>query len=251
MRGYANDMGHTELHFHLLPGVDDGPVDMAETVELARAASRDGTTDIVATPHVRLAEPAEVAGRVAEVQERLDGDDVEVAVHSGGELHPDDVPALSDHELELLAIGPPGCRWLLLEAPLFGSAEALPLAAREVQERGYAVVVAHPERSQGLSDIGAEETLREIAGRGGAVQVNAGSLTGYHGPDARESALGLIRAGLVYALASDAHRKTRGPLLTSARAEVASEFGEDAARSMVDVMPRALLFTGIRVPAYA
>src|SRR5918999_1313478 len=42
-----------ELHFHLLPGVDDGPVDMAESVELARLAVADGTSVVTVTPHVR------------------------------------------------------------------------------------------------------------------------------------------------------------------------------------------------------
>ena len=46
----------TELHFHLLPGVDDGPTDDAEAIELARLAIEDGTSLIVVTPHVRLAD---------------------------------------------------------------------------------------------------------------------------------------------------------------------------------------------------
>ena len=38
-------MNYADVHFHLLPGVDDGPEDMAESVELARAAVADGTHD--------------------------------------------------------------------------------------------------------------------------------------------------------------------------------------------------------------
>ena len=40
-----------ELHFHLLPGVDDGPTDLATALELARAAVRDGTRLVTCTPH--------------------------------------------------------------------------------------------------------------------------------------------------------------------------------------------------------
>ena len=46
-------MQRAELHFHLLPGVDDGPGDMAESVELARLAVADGTSLVTVTPHVR------------------------------------------------------------------------------------------------------------------------------------------------------------------------------------------------------
>ena len=54
----------TELHFHLLPGVDDGPHDDIEAIELARLAVADGTGRIVVTPHVHLVELDEVRRRV-------------------------------------------------------------------------------------------------------------------------------------------------------------------------------------------
>ena len=41
-----------ELHFHCLPGLDDGPLTWDEAVALCRAAAKDGSTMIVATPHV-------------------------------------------------------------------------------------------------------------------------------------------------------------------------------------------------------
>ena len=42
-----------DLHCHILPGLDDGPFRMVESVEMAMAACRDGTQVIVATPHNR------------------------------------------------------------------------------------------------------------------------------------------------------------------------------------------------------
>ena len=46
-------MAYADLHFHLLPGVDDGPGDMDASLELARRAVADGIGTVVATPHVR------------------------------------------------------------------------------------------------------------------------------------------------------------------------------------------------------
>ena len=46
-----------DLHCHLLPGIDDGPRDMDEMVELARAAAADGFETIAATPHLRSDHP--------------------------------------------------------------------------------------------------------------------------------------------------------------------------------------------------
>src|SRR3954451_11538324 len=41
-----------DIHFHCLPGIDDGPSSFDEAVELCRAAAAEGTETIVATPHV-------------------------------------------------------------------------------------------------------------------------------------------------------------------------------------------------------
>src|SRR3954453_17352255 len=41
-----------DIHFHCLPGIDDGPSSFDEAVELCRAAAAEGTETIVAPPHV-------------------------------------------------------------------------------------------------------------------------------------------------------------------------------------------------------
>ncbi len=45
-----------DLHFHCLPGLDDGPRNWNEAYALLRMAAAEGTTQVVATPHV-LREP--------------------------------------------------------------------------------------------------------------------------------------------------------------------------------------------------
>src|SRR5437764_451447 len=78
-----------DIHFHLLPGVDDGAANLEETVELARRAEADGTGVIVATPHVRsdfLTDVSDLPDRVAEVRARLALEDIDVDVRCGGEL---------------------------------------------------------------------------------------------------------------------------------------------------------------------
>jgi hypothetical protein len=54
---------------------------------------------------------------------------------------------LTQNELESISQGPPGRRWLLLEAPFAGMYEGYTAAADEPRERGFAVVVGHPERA--------------------------------------------------------------------------------------------------------
>ena len=158
-----------ELHFHLLPGVDDGPHDMAEAVTLARMAVADGTGVVCATSHVRdlmaRGALAEVPARVAAVRAALARAEVPLEVLPGGELAHDDLPLLGDRELEAIAQGPPGRRWVLLEAPLFGGdVDGFLAATAEVRARGLGTLIAHPERCLPL--IGAEARSTASCGRG-------------------------------------------------------------------------------------
>src|SRR5829696_8648457 len=91
-------MQRAELHFHLLPDVDDGPADLDDAVELARLAVDDGTSVVTVTPHVRDLLSAgilgEVPARVREVQRALDAAGVPLELRTGAELAHDALPAL-------------------------------------------------------------------------------------------------------------------------------------------------------------
>jgi protein-tyrosine phosphatase len=240
-----------ELHFHLLPGVDDGPVDLDDAVALARLAVADGTSVVTVTPHVRDLLAAgileEVPARVRAVQAALEAAGVPLEVRAGAELAHDDVPELDDRRLDAIAQGPPGRRWLLIEAPLFGDAAGFLEATAELRARGFGTLIGHPERCDELM-LNDGAVARERAA-GALLQVNASSLTGRHGADARTWGIELLRAGDADLIASDAHRSTRPPLL-SAALEVLAGAGVPRARlePLVADTPRALLEHGIAPP---
>lgn len=245
-----------DLHFHLLPGVDDGPATMEHSLALARAAVRDGTATVVATPHVRgdfHTEVDDLPARVREVRAALAAEAIPLRILCGAELGHDMVARLTESELQTVAIGPPGARWLLLESP-FAIDPAFHDAADELRERGFGVVLAHPERSVAvLADDGAG--LRREVERGAVLQVNASSLTGEHGPTARAAAKLLVHAGMAGALASDAHSLARGPALERGLgAVVRAGVPEPVARLATDLGPVRLVTGGLvrsRTAAYA
>ncbi|HEX8103674.1 MAG TPA: CpsB/CapC family capsule biosynthesis tyrosine phosphatase [Solirubrobacteraceae bacterium] len=237
-----------ELHFHILPGVDDGPRTVEESLELAAMARDDGTTTIVATPHVHSIWLPELAERVDALRGHLAEAGLALELRCGGELAFDDLPELSDASLELIAHGPPGDRWVLLEAPLRHTgarAEDFTAAAGELRSRGFGVLIAHPERSPALMAGGLGVVRAELEA-GSVLLLNATSLLGRHGKDAQELALSLATSSLAAAVASDAHRPTRGPVLGRALAALL-EGGVEAAAAhdMVDTAPRALLEGGL------
>ena len=219
-------MARTELHFHALHSLDDGPTELAESVELMSRAVADGTDTVVATPHVRsdmVTDVRDFDERVAELQGAARAAGLDIRLHTGGELGHDMVGRLAQSELDSIAQGPPDGRWLLVEAPFAAIDDSFHAATDELRDRGFGVLVAHPERSADASLDGASG-LRHELGRGSLAQVNAQSITGAHGP-------------------------TRPPLLGQARAElVAGGIDAALAAGLTDSGPRRLLARGIRVP---
>ena len=243
-RSYA---GRVEIHFHILPGIDDGPATMEESLELARLAVRDGTRSVVATPHVRgdfFTDVHELPHRVRELNARLRLEGIPLDVVQGGEVGPDLIQGLDDHALEQVAVGPEGARWILLEPPFTSLAGALDAAA-ELRARGYTVVLAHPERSAGVLRSGCR-LLREELAAGTLTQISVSSLLGHHGPDAQVAAGHLIEMRMAHFLASDAHSPQRPPLLGAgmdALLELGRPFAD--ARRLVETAPRELLTAGV------
>jgi protein-tyrosine phosphatase len=213
----------TELHTHLLPGVDDGPRDDAQALALARLAVADGTRTVVATPHVSMVDVATIPDRVRRLGEVLRREGVPIEVLPGGELSPADVFGIAPDELAVIAQGPSSGRWLLLEAPLMVGGRGLREAAAELRGYGYDVLIGHPERSPAYSLHELSEHVRQ----GSAIQINASSLVGRHGRRAQQAGLEIARSGLPFVLASDAHSDQRPPLL-SAGARVLATAGLDA-----------------------
>jgi len=241
-------MSYAELHFHLLPGIDDGPTSIEQSIELATAAAAEGTRTIVTTPHIHpqwVIDVSSLPERVRELNAKLAARRIRIEVLCGGELDQEMVSRLSQGELDTIAHGPPGRRWLLLEAPLAGIDRAYTAAADELRERGFAVVVAHPERALRWSDAG-WETLEHELSAGSVVQINAWSVAGLYGELVRATALWLLRTAPRAVIASDAHGGSRMPALGLAVDALAAARVADP-RGLIDAVPRGLLEHGLAV----
>lgn len=243
-------MDHADLHFHLLPGVDDGPADLPASLELAWAAVYAGTGSVVATPHVRpdlgTTDAREIDARVRELRASLAEAGVPLELRCGGELGHEMAFGLDHEELDLLAQGPPGARWLLVETPFHGIGEDFHAATAELRSHGFGVLIAHPERSADAALDSSAGLRRELAA-GSLAQLNALSLTGGHGEEACESAWTLIADGLVAVVASDAHGPSRPPALRLAHeALLDGGLSPATAHSLVVSRPKALLAHGMR-----
>ena len=209
-------MSFTDLHLHLLPGVDDGPPDWDAAMDFAATLASSGVHEAAVTPHVAHARfPLDVATipeRTALLQRELDAAGIRLELHPGGEIHPSGATDLGPAQLDLIAHGPPGARWVLLEVPFGGISRLFLDACAHIRRCGFAIVIAHPERASGLLDGGLGRLRPEMAG-GAVLQVSVCSLMGMHGAEAQFAADYLVRAGLAYVLASDGHGGARSHTL--------------------------------------
>ncbi len=242
---YVEEGKRIDLHCHLLPGVDDGPRSLDESLELARLFVNDGIWSANTTPHSDAVPIAEIPGLVRELNEALTREHVPLEVRPGAELSWRDLSRISDAELDLIADGPPGARWVLLESPLRPAIEELHDAADELRARGYGVLLAHPERCAELFAESESPLRRELA-RGSRLQVSSSSLIGRHGLPAQLRAVVLVKRGLATVMASDAHRPTRPPTLAAGeQAAMEAGIGAREAHRLAAAAPRLLRAVGI------
>jgi protein-tyrosine phosphatase len=199
-----------DLHSHILPGVDDGPATMEDSLELARAAVAAGTKTILATPHInhdpRIL-PELIAAGLVELRAALAEAEIPLEVLPGGEIAIWRLIDFDDDTLRALALG--GGPYLLVESPfspVIGDFEPMVL---HLHQRGHRVLLAHPERCPAFQR--APNRLERLVDAGALAQLTAGSMAGAFGSTVRRFSVVLLREGLVHAVASDAHDVHRRP----------------------------------------
>jgi protein-tyrosine phosphatase len=202
-----------DLHSHILPGVDDGARDIADSLAMARQAQDDGIELVCATPHIRADHDVvigEIADRVRALNDELEGAGVRTRVTTGGEVAEASIDGLSAEELRSVSLGGGGT-WILLEPAPGPLGRAFVAAVERLAARGHRALVAHPERH---FDARSLDTLAKAVRRGALIQVTAAAMED-SGPD--WAPVQLARRGLLHVLASDAHSSHAGRPLRLSR----------------------------------
>ena len=232
-----------DAHCHCLPGIDDGPRTMAEALELCRALVADGITTVVATPHQLGAyelrnDGTRVRRGVAELRAALAAEALPLNVLPGAEVRIDErIPWLLDAG-DVVTVGDARSH-LLLELPQNHYVDPLPLV-RTLARAGVCAVITHPERLPFV--VRHPTTARRWLDAGALLQVTAASLAGRFGADAEELGWALISAGMVAAVATDAHgARRRSPRMTQAIAMIEERQGRAAAADLCIDGPRKLV----------
>lgn len=228
-----------DIHSHILPGIDDGPITLGESVSMIQIAFASGTTDIVATPHANPQyrfDPEVIELKTAELRRATDN---LVHLHVGCDFH------LSATNIEDALVNPTKYSinhrsYILVEFPDFLIPPTSSEILRRMREAGMIPIITHPERNQQLqSDT---EQIEAWVENDCLIQVTAQSFLGRFGKRAKQAADHWTSMGVVHFVASDAHDiEDRTPVLSEAYRYVAGTYGTEQAERLFNTNPKATL----------
>lgn len=216
-----------DFHSHILPGIDDGPTDIEESVAMAAALREADFKTIYCTPHLMKgcfdADKQAVLAAVSTLQARLNKDHIGMEILPGREYYLDEF--MESYLQDPLPLG--ATQYIMIEIPNNATSEYVKETCFKIKRGGFIPMIAHPERcrlfvthqkqkSSRFSFNGAEhktgnaeteyltmtDYLTEI---GCAFQGNLGSFNDYYGPEVRHTANDLKKRGVFTHYGTDAH----------------------------------------------
>ena len=191
----------TDMHSHLLPGIDDGATDIANSIELKKGLEALGYQQFITTPHIMWDmyknTPNTIGSALEQLKQGPDQQNIRAAAEYFMDEHFDwmietDQPLLTLSGNKVLVefsfVSPP----LNLKEQLFN-----------LQIKGFQPVIAHPERY--VFYAGDKAVYDELRNLGCLFQINLLSLTGYYGKLVHDLAHYLIARKYIDFLGTDLH----------------------------------------------
>lgn len=207
----------TDIHSHLLPGLDDGVATLEDAEQIIRNFKHFGYQHIVTTPHVMSDAYRNtregILASLETLREHLKDRDIGMRVSAAAEYYLDEALfKMVETNEPLLTFGE---KYILFETNFitepFNLKEFIFLATT----KGYKLILAHPERYLYLqNNLG---KVQDLLDRGVLMQMNISSLTGYYSKPVQQMAFKLIDHGMIHWLGSDCHHLQHAQLMGKAR----------------------------------
>jgi protein-tyrosine phosphatase len=232
-----------DVHSHILPGIDDGPDTLEETINMLSIASEEGIKVVAATHHF-LDDKMSVDSylklwkkRMQQVKLTLEKANIDISIVRGAEVMiSPSLPMLEG--IERLCIN--GSRYMLIELPMLN----IPLYVEEViyilRLKGIISIIAHPERNKRIVED--PNLLYPLVELGALCQVNTGNITGLYGENVKRCARILIDHNMAHLLGTDAHSTgRRSPRIKEAMAVLYKWTSSPVIDRMLHAIPGAVL----------
>jgi tyrosine-protein phosphatase YwqE len=205
-----------DLHSHLIPGIDDGAVDLENSMKMLQGFARLGYKKVITTPHIMSDfyrnTPEIINEGKARVKKEIEKTGLDMKFDAAAEYYLDETLEDKISIGEVLTMGD---KYFLFELPFMAEPPNLNQIIFLLQTNGYKPILAHPERyGFWYSKF---EKYRELKDKGVHLQLNMLSLIGHYSPETRKIAEQMIDEGLISFLGSDCHNLQHLELIEIAR----------------------------------
>ena len=196
----------TDIHSHLIPGIDDGAQNMDESIAMLAKFESLGYKKVVTTPHIMSDyfknDSNTILNGLSRLNEVKDKLNLKIEVDAAAEYYYDEtlLERLNNNE-KLLTFGD---NYVLFEFSFHTEPPEPEKLFFELLTKGYKPVLAHFERYLFLK--GNIDRVFKWREKGVNIQLNLNSLTGHYGPQIKQQARALIDAEQVDFVGTDCHR---------------------------------------------
>ena len=205
---------NTDIHCHILPGIDDGSPDVDTSIELIQRMLSWGINRIIATPHVTQASfentPETMSNALKSLNEALKNKNIEIDIIHSAEYRIDE---LFITQLNNGTIVPFPNNYLLVENSFIQEPWNLDQLLFDLKVKGYRPILAHPERY--MYYYSKKDRYKTIHSTGTKFQINILSIAGYYGKEEKRIAMELIEKGFVDFIGTDLHNHRHADAIES------------------------------------
>jgi protein-tyrosine phosphatase len=234
--------GYFDIHCHILPGVDDGPKTIEETLRMLYIAYEEGIRIITATPHYITNNQSMSSERIQEIfyqiNQAIADSGLKLNIILGSELlfSMDTIEALNRGD----ALTIDGTRYILVEFPPAATFRDIWNGLNHCIFGGYIPILAHAERYQCL--VKDAELVEELINLGAYIQLNLSCLSGKLLDPKVSFCHKLLKKDWVHFLGTDAHGAyDRVPRVKDAVEYLKKKFGESKVRQLLWENPMVML----------
>jgi len=234
-----------DLHSHILPALDDGAKNEADSIEMARIYQELGFNKVVGTPHIMeksgyMVTGFEISEKVKTLNESLKEQGIAVEVFPGAEYYLEgSFLKLADQRWPMTRIN--HTVYILVEMPalfvnqnmglsFFNPSVKNPELKKELPF--LRLILAHPERNEEVIKK-PEVYIRMFKEQGMYIQMNLGSLLGYYGKAVKKASEQILKTKMVDIIATDSHSPDQ---LRTYAAQGLERLNKLAGRKALDVL---------------
>lgn len=206
----------TDIHSHILFGVDDGSRSIEESIKLLKKLKSVGFNHVILTSHYiegseYNADNSKKREIFLKLKQRIVDENIDIDITLGNEIF------INDHIIPLINdgyISPIGdSKYLLVELPFHNKLLNLEDIIYEIKISGYTPIIAHPERYTYLQeDYSLVDALRKD---GNLFQANYASILGHYGKGAEKLMKYMLKNRYIDYLGTDIHRAEKDYVVTN------------------------------------